>query len=103
MFTFIFLQPLNGSNSSVKRKIDSPGGVLVFLKFTQNSTERQVLWSLCSVDFHTLTLQLPIQTPHSVASELPSFCEFTGKLCKFQENEHTPESVRVSNIIWEAL
>ena len=20
----------------------------------------------------------------------PSFCEFTGKLCKFQENEHTP-------------
>ena len=28
------------------------------------------MWSLCSVDFHTLTLQLPIQTLHSVAPEL---------------------------------
>ena len=35
--------------------------------------ERQVLWSLCSVDFHTLTLQLPIQTLHSVAPELQVF------------------------------
>ena len=31
------------------------------------------MWSLCSVDFHTLTLQLPIQTPHSVAPELQVF------------------------------
>ena len=38
--------------------------------FCWNFTERQILWSLCSVDFHTLTLQLPIQTPHSVAPEL---------------------------------
>ena len=45
--------------------------------FCWNFTERQILWSLCSVDFHTLTLQLPIQTLHSVAPELPSFCEFT--------------------------
>ena len=29
------------------------------------------------VDFHTFTLQLPIQTLYSVAPELPSFCEFT--------------------------
>ena len=67
------------------------GGVLVFLNFWQfsrelketgssgvcsfcwNFTERQVLWSLCSVDFHTFTLQLPIQTPHSVAPELQVF------------------------------
>ena len=38
--------------------------------FCWNFSERQILWSLCSVDFHTLTLQLPIQTPHSVAPEL---------------------------------
>ena len=41
--------------------------------FCWNFTERQILWSLCSVDFHTLTLQLPIQTPHSVAPELQVF------------------------------
>ena len=41
--------------------------------FCWNCTERQILWSLCSVDFHALTLQLPIQTPHSVAPELQVF------------------------------
>ena len=39
----------------------------------QNFSERQILWSLWSVDFHTLTLQLPIQTLHSVAPELQVF------------------------------
>ena len=33
----------------------------------------QILWSLCSVDFHTLTLQLPIQTLHYVAPDLQVF------------------------------
>ena len=46
-------------------------GVLVFLNFLQNFSERQILWSLCSVDFHTLTFQLPIQTSLYVAPELP--------------------------------
>ena len=41
--------------------------------FCWNFSERQILWSLCSVDFHTFTLQLPIQTPHSVAPELHVF------------------------------
>ena len=31
------------------------------------------MWSFSSVDFHTLTLQLPIQTPNSVAPELQAF------------------------------
>ena len=35
--------------------------------------EFQILWSLSSVDFHTLTLQLSIQTPNSVAPELQVF------------------------------
>ena len=39
----------------------------------QNFSERQILWSLYSVDFHTFTLQLPIQTLHSVAPELQVF------------------------------
>ena len=42
-------------------------------EFTQNFSERQILWSLCSVDFHTLTLKLPIQTSLSVAPELQVF------------------------------
>ena len=65
-------------------------GCARFPEFTQNSSEHQILWSLCSVDFHTLTLQLPIQTLHSVVHELLSFCEFTSKMSKFQQNEHIP-------------
>ena len=41
--------------------------------FVKNFSERQILWSLCSVDFHASTLQLPIQTLHSVAPELQVF------------------------------
>ena len=48
-----------------------------FPEFVQNFSERQNLWNLCSVDFHTFTLQLPIQTQH-------------WKLSKFQQNEHIP-------------
>ena len=51
----------------------SPLGCARFPDFVNNSCERQILWSLCSVDFQTLTLQLPIQTPHSVAPELQVF------------------------------
>ena len=50
-----------------------PRGVLVFLNLCGNFTERQILLSLCSVDFHTFTLQLPIRTLHSVAPELQVF------------------------------
>ena len=38
-----------------------------FPEFVQNFSERQILWILCSVDFHTL---LPIETLHSVVPEL---------------------------------
>ena len=48
-------------------------GCARFPKFVQNFSERQILWSLCSVDFHTFTLQLPIQTSLSVAPELQVF------------------------------
>ena len=48
-------------------------GCARFPELTQNFSERQILWSLCSVDFHTFTLQLPIQTLHSGAPELQVF------------------------------
>ena len=57
-------------NLYLENLICNPPGVC---SFCWNFTERQILWSLCSVDFHTLTLQLPIQTPHSVAPELQVF------------------------------
>ena len=36
-------------------------GCSQFPEFVQNYSERHIVWSLCSVDFHTFTLQLPIQ------------------------------------------
>ena len=41
--------------------------------FCWNFSERQILWSLCSVDFYALALKYPIQTLHSVAPELQVF------------------------------
>ena len=53
--------------------------------FMQNFSERQVLWSLCSVDFHTLTLQLPIQNLHSVAPELQVFVSSLENSANFRK------------------
>ena len=51
----------------------SKTGCARFAEFVQNFSEHQILWTLCSVDFHTFTLQLPIQTLLSVAPELHVF------------------------------
>ena len=59
--------------------MSSGRGVLVLLKFDLcvvhllKYFEFHILWSLSSVDFHTLTLQLPIQTPNYVEPELQAF------------------------------
>ena len=45
-------------------------GCTCFLNFLQNYSECQILWSLCLVVFHTLTLRLTIQTSLSVVPEL---------------------------------
>ena len=37
-------------------------GCAPFPEILQNFSERQILWSLCSVVFLALTLKLPIQT-----------------------------------------
>ena len=64
---------INCSGTTARREVsafkDEPWGVLVFLNFS----EHQILSSLCSLVFHTFTLQLPIQTLHSVAPELQVF------------------------------
>ena len=44
-----------------------------YARFSQISPSARYLWSLSSVDIHTLTLQLPIQTQNSVAPELQIF------------------------------
>ena len=69
-------------------------------EFLHNFSECRILWSLCSVVFHAFALKLPIQTPVFVVPELPSFFEFTGKISKFQENEHIPEVSRGSVSKW---
>ena len=61
-----------------------------FPEFLANVSERQILWSLCSVVFHAVTLKLPIQTSPSVATKL------RWKMSKFQENKHTPMPVSVT-------
>ena len=74
---------LDCSQQTIKTKWSL--GCARFPQFVQNFSECQILWSLCSVEFHTLTLQLPIQTPHSVAPELQVFvsslenCQNFGK------------------------
>ena len=56
-----------------------------FPQFLPNFSERQISWSFCSVDFQTLTLQLPIQTLHSVAPELHVFVSSLENCQKFSK------------------
>ena len=48
-------------------------GCARFAEFLQNFSERQILWSLCSVVFLAFTLRLPKQLSLSVAPKLPVF------------------------------
>ena len=62
-------------------------GCARFGEIGQEYFEFQILWSLFSVDFPTLILQLPIQTQNSVAPELHVFCGFT---CNFSKTSTPP-------------
>ena len=59
-----------------------------FPEFTHNFSEFQILWSLCFVDFHTFTLQLPVQTLHSLAPELLVFVSSLGNCPNFRKTRH---------------
>ena len=54
-----------------------------FPEFLQNFSERQILWSLCLVVFHALTL--PIQTSLSVAPKLPVSLRSGEKCANFRK------------------
>ena len=75
------------------RKTSTSQGRARFPEFTQNFSERQILWSLCSVDFHTLTLQLPIQTPYSVVPELQVFVSSLENCPNFKKTS-TPQCLQ---------
>ena len=61
-------------------------GCSCFPEFLLNYSELQILWSLCSVVFQTLTLKLPIQTSLSVAPKLP----VSGEKCEHFRKTSTP-------------
>ena len=56
-------------------------GCARFPEILQNFSERQILWNLCSVVFHALTLRFPVQTSLSVAPKLP-VCVPSGEKCQ---------------------
>ena len=68
-------------------------GCARFPEILQNFSERQILWRMCSVVFHALTLKLPIQTSLSVVPKL-QVCKRSGEKCQnFTKKEHIPESL----------
>ena len=54
-------------------------GFACFPEYLQKFSERQILWSLCSVDFHIVTLKLSIHTSLSVAPKLQVSLHSGGK------------------------
>ena len=59
-----------------------------FAEILQNFRERQILWSLCSVVFHALTLKLPIQTSVSVVPELTVSLSLQENCPNFRKRGH---------------
>ena len=64
-FAFTFVLHNVQSHSSTR------SGVCLFSWIMHNFSECQILWSLCYLVFHALTLKMPIQTSLSVVPELP--------------------------------
>ena len=61
-----------------------------FPEILQNFSECQILWSLCLVVFHALTLKLPIQTSLSVAPKF-QVCVRSGEKCQSFSKTRTPQ------------
>ena len=75
---------------SSKGNVHKIRGCACFAEFSQNFSERQILWSLCLVVFHALTLKLPIQTSLSVAPKL-QVCVRSGEKCQIFRKTRTPQ------------
>ena len=50
--------------------------------FCWNFSELQILWSLCSVDFHTFNIAIAYSNSTFCGAWTPSFCEFTQNFSK---------------------
>ena len=70
-----------------------------FPEILQNFSERHILWSLCSVVFHALTLKLPIQTSLSVAPKLPVY-SCSGEKCENFSKTSSPTTLKV-HLLWK--
>ena len=66
-------------------------GCARFPETLQNFSECQILWSLCSVVFFCFNIEIAYSNFTFCGDWTPSFFEFTWKLFKFQQNEHTLE------------
>ena len=69
-----------------------------FPEFLQNFSECQILWSLCLVIFHALTLKLPIQTSLSVAPKLPVSLR-SGEKCENFRKTSTARDIMAATLI----
>ena len=70
-------------------KVSIALGYACFPEFLQNFSECQILWSLCLVVFHALTLKLPIQTTPFVVPKL-QVCVRSGDKCENFRKTSTP-------------
>ena len=80
IYTFHF--PLNFVSRNVTNAANQAQGCARFPENLQNFSERQILWSLCSVVFHVL---MPIQTSLSVAPKLPVSLSSAENCHKFRK------------------
>ena len=84
--------PPGADTSPRSRQGQQAGGThLICILVLQNFSERQILWSLCSVLFYALTLRLPIQTS---LPKLPFFCTFKMKIVKISAKREHPRCHR---------
>ena len=70
-------------------------GCAHFAEFLQNISERQILWSFCSVVFRALTLKLPIQTSLYVVPKLPVSLSSAENCHKFRKRS-TPQAYHLN-------
>ena len=73
-------------------------GCARFAGFLPKFSERQILWSLCLVAFHALTLKLPIQTSLSVGPQLPVSLSSHEKRPNFRKTT-TPQLLQKKSAI----
>ena len=72
-------------------------GVLILLFFLQNFSEHQILWSLCSVVFHALTLKFKL---HFLLHLNSKFVYVQVKTVKNSGKQAHPYRAKLFSILW---